>query len=225
MRSSGPVIRTSSPVSSPTSRRAVSSVVSSGCGVPLGRVHVRPSRSRRRLPTTSWGRPASYRTTMPPAEVAVAVLRRATAPGRRWDDDPHPIVRSGPSASPQPAGHDALGRTASPVAARDGSRASARTVRRRRRAARSGRPWWRRTSPALRGRVGALALDSTGARNAPPAAPRTWRRCYVPWAAMVLGRSCLASARPSVARMVSAVSGASARRSSARSISRCAAAT
>ena len=41
-----------------TSRSAVSSVVSPGCGVPLGSVQVTPSRSRRRLPTTSCGAPS-----------------------------------------------------------------------------------------------------------------------------------------------------------------------
>ena len=54
-----PLIRTLSPVSSSTSRRAVSSRLSPAIGVPLGNVHVRPSRSRRRLPTTSHGAPDS----------------------------------------------------------------------------------------------------------------------------------------------------------------------
>ena len=58
-------------------------VVSPTSGVPLGSVQVRPSRSRRRLPTTSHGCPPSYRTTIPPAEVAVEPLSRATAPTRR----------------------------------------------------------------------------------------------------------------------------------------------
>ena len=41
IESSGPVMRTSRPVSSATSRRAVASVVSSGSGVPFGSVQVR----------------------------------------------------------------------------------------------------------------------------------------------------------------------------------------
>ena len=79
-------------------------------GVPLGRVQVRTSRSRRRPPTTSWGRPASYRTTMPPAEVAVAVLRRATAPRRRWDAGPLRSARNVPNASSPTAGLGDRGR-------------------------------------------------------------------------------------------------------------------
>ena len=44
-----------------------------------------------------------YRTTMPPADVAVAVLRRATAPSRRGDADPDRIEQHEPNAS-RPAG-------------------------------------------------------------------------------------------------------------------------
>ena len=54
---SGRTIRTSSPVSSRTSRRAVSSVVSAGLGVPFGRVQVTPSRSRSALADDQLGRP------------------------------------------------------------------------------------------------------------------------------------------------------------------------
>ena len=80
-------MRTSSPVSSATSRSAVCSSVSPGFGVPLGSVQVLPSRSRRRRPATSCGTPAMLRMTIPPAEVAVARLSRATAPTRRARDD------------------------------------------------------------------------------------------------------------------------------------------
>ncbi len=106
MEPSGPVMRTSRPVSSATSRRAVASRrLVAGPGVPFGSVHVLlSSRSRRRLPTTSWARPSAYRTTMPPAEVAVAFLRRATAPRRRWDVGAVRNARSEPSASSPAAG-------------------------------------------------------------------------------------------------------------------------
>ena len=94
-RVEGSVIRTSSPVSSATSRNAVCSRVSPAVGVPLGSVQVRLSRSRRRLPTTSDGPSESNRTTTPPAEVAVADLRRATAPTRRRIDVPSQCGRTG----------------------------------------------------------------------------------------------------------------------------------
>ena len=101
-----PVMRTSRPVSSATSRRAVSSVDSPRFGVPLGRVQARPSRSRRRLPTTSWGRPSSCRTTMPPADVAVAFLSRATAPYRRARCAPVRVHPTASSASARPGADD-----------------------------------------------------------------------------------------------------------------------
>ncbi len=122
IESSGPVMRTLSPVSSSTSRMAVCSRLSPGSGVPLGSVQVRPSRSRRRLPTTSHGWPDSYRTTIPPAEVAVEVLRPATAPTRRPGGGPRRDARSGPTPWP-PA--DAAGRCACRLRdAPDGSHAS-----------------------------------------------------------------------------------------------------
>ncbi len=218
-------MRTSSPVSSATSRSAVSSMVSAPCGVPLGRVHVRPTRSRRRLPTTNCGRPFSYRTTMPPAEVAVLVLRRATAPRRRWDGDPTRTDRTEPNASSPTAGPGGRGRLSVSVVGRASPTADADTGRHPSRGARSGRWPPPRTTSARRGRGDAHGHGSTGARNALPVGPRTSRRCCGPWAAMVLGQSCLASAALSDSRMAEAVSGASAPRSRARSISRCAAAT
>ena len=92
---SGSTIRTSRPVSSPTSRSAVSSTVSPGSGVPLGSVQVTASRPRRRMPTTRDGRSRSALTTTPPAEVASAALRRATAPrGRSGGAGPATAARS-----------------------------------------------------------------------------------------------------------------------------------
>ena len=65
---------------------------------------------------------------MPPADVAVAVLRRATAPWRRWVDGPDRRVRSGPNASGHrgAAGRRAIGRgaaRAAPTGVEPGQRA------------------------------------------------------------------------------------------------------
>ena len=98
---------TSSPVSSATSRRAVCSVDSPGWGVPFGRVQVWISLRR---PATNRGIPASNRTTTPPAEVAVACFRRATAPTRRSIGSRAPGRSDATSAStPRDADSTALG--------------------------------------------------------------------------------------------------------------------
>ena len=115
------MIRTSRPVSSPTSRIAVCSRVSPGLGVPFGSVQVTMSRSRRREPTTRCGSPDSKRTTIPPADVAVAVLSRATAPWRRWTGGPSRRGRNAPSAS---RWRDAGGRPSLAAAGPPGRRAS-----------------------------------------------------------------------------------------------------
>ncbi len=80
IESTGARMRTSSPVSSSTSRRAVCSIVSAPSGVPFGSDHVTPSRSRRRLPSTISSPCSRRRTTIPPAEVARAVGRLCRDP-------------------------------------------------------------------------------------------------------------------------------------------------
>ena len=58
-----------------------------GWAFPWAASRCTPSRSRRRRPATSWGTPSTNRMTMPPAEVAVALLQArhgaAAARGRR----------------------------------------------------------------------------------------------------------------------------------------------
>ena len=217
-----PVIRTSRPVSSATSRRAVSSVVSPRSGVPLGSVQVRPSRSRRRLPTTSWGRPASYRTTMPPAEVAVAVLRRATAPGgagtatRPGAPGAGPVHRDQRARIGRSRTRGRAGRWAAPAGAQagDGPASEPRSTVGARPTAREGRG--RRAGPSRRSRA---RLDGRTNRAA-------GRAAYLAAMLCSMGRNGSASVgrlqAPS-SRAVAhglAVSGASAPRASARSISR-----
>ena len=64
------------------------------------------------------------------------------------------------------------------------------------------------TNRPVAGRVGVRGPGWTDARTWPPDGPRTWRRCCAPWAAMVPVQSRGASARASVSRIASAVSGA-----------------
>ena len=144
IESSGPVIRTSSPVSSPTSRRAVSSVVSPGLGVPLGRVQVRPSRSRRRLPTTSCGSPGLVSDDDPAGgrggrgpqarHGAVAALGRRPVPARPEraqciaTSGPRPAVRG--TARPGRRGSRASRRAGGPADATSGPRSTVGAGRR-----------------------------------------------------------------------------------------------
>ena len=164
------------PVSSATSRRAVSSVVSPGLGVPFGRVHVQPSRSRRRLPTTNHARPDSWRITMPPADVAVTALRRATAPTRRRGARPR-APGAGPLHHDQWTGPatPTMGRSGgldgAPTGAQPGQRSDVGAVQ-------DGRPHARSTegNPAGRGpsrRVHGCRLDGRTNR----CAARTGARC------------------------------------------------
>ena len=212
-------MRTSRPVSSATSRRAV-------CSSRLARVRralrQRPGpavTSRRRLPTTNWGIPSSYRTTMPPAEVAVAFLRRATAPRRRSE------VGAVPGRPERAQCIDDHGRGGRPVdvgaAGRlDGAPARAELDERRE----SGPPEHGRprrggagTCRWRGGRAAARGPATTGGRNAPPAAPRTWRRCCAAWAQSYRFRpACKRSPRG----VRAARSGVSAPRASASAISR-----
>ena len=73
MAPTGATMRTSSPVSSATSRSAVSSTVSPSSGVPLGSVQLEPSRSRRRRPRQISSPQSVSRMTTPPHDVARAV--------------------------------------------------------------------------------------------------------------------------------------------------------
>ena len=124
---------------------------------------------------------------MPPADVAVAALRRATAPMRRADDEARPrIARSGPSASPPAAAADRCAAPADrPVGSPASRREAGRAGRRRADGARSIGPGARGTDRPAEDRVGARGPGRTGARIGPPDGPRTWRRCCAPWAAMV----------------------------------------
>ena len=76
MSPSGPSSSTRRPVSSRVSRSAVSSRVSPASGVPLGRAH---SGGRRRWTSAISVRPSFDRWTTPPADVARAFRRAATA--------------------------------------------------------------------------------------------------------------------------------------------------
>ena len=198
-------MRTSSPVSSADlaeGRLLASSRRGRAC--PSAASRCWPSRSRRRLPTTSWG-----------------------TPGRVSDDD---AARGGGGGGPQ-ACHGAaaaLGRRPAPERP---ERAQCIVTNGRTRRSRTMRPGRSRTAPARAqtrvtgrhqghaagsGRRATAENDARAPRPsrrsrraarrtheiAPPVAPRTWRRCCVPWAAMVLGQSCLASAFLSESRML-----------------------
>ena len=150
---------------------------------------------------------------MPPAEVAVAVLRRATAPRRRWDADPTRIDRSGPSASGRPDAADG-------------------------RAADRDRPWsaparpQTRVGPGIRaaqlGRADVTAQNDATAAEAEATLPRrldgrtkraAGRAAYLAAMLCPMGRNGTRSVRPCKRRredlrMADAVSGASAPRAS-----------
>ena len=107
IESTGATIRTSSPVSSATSRSAVCLGGLAACGVPLGRVQVTAVALAPTAARQSWNRSPSVRMTMPPDEVAVACLSRATAPAaaartasRRWRAVPGPREGSDRSDAP-----------------------------------------------------------------------------------------------------------------------------
>ena len=113
------------------------------------------------------GLPSSKRTTMPPAEVAVPVLSRATAPWRRSSGGSRPRRRtpsSGRRPGPRPAVDDAAGRVAAvdraPVAAELGEDAVAGSAEDR--------------------QAGRRGLERAGAAEAQPALARPGRRADEP---------------------------------------------
>ena len=151
-------MRTSRPVSSRTSRRAVCSGVSSPSGVPLGSDQVAPSRSRRRRPSSSSRPPGVRRRRMPPAEKARAVARpwgrSGTVPpqrsaGRRRQGRAGASARPGASRRSQVQAAHAGPDAAALVPTRGGS-----GLRAARRTAPSGsRPAAARAASGLRGPV------------------------------------------------------------------------
>ena len=214
------MIRTSRPVSSATSRRAVSSRrlapvrACPSAGSRSGR-RARDGGCRRRATAG----PTSWRTTMPPADVAVAVLSRATAPmrragvgpSRRRPDRAHCIATERPRATAaRSRGRRPAGWRASRLAAGVSGATSGPVQDGRSRAGRAG------TSRTAAGRAGARGRGPTGGRIGPPGGPRTWRRCCAPWAAMVprSGRPC--KRRVEHFAHLRRVSGASAPRASAQ---------
>ena len=142
-----------------------------------------------------------WRTTIPPAEVAVAVLSRATAPSRRStaDDPRRPGARPvhGDPGSRRPGRRPRLGRGRDrpPSSAQADAAAATRdgAGRRARRPASDAKAATGRGPAVARGR------GRTGGRNGPPAGPRTWRRCCAPWAAWYRFRRPLARAACSAA--------------------------
>jgi hypothetical protein len=73
MVSSGPISSTSRPVSSRTSRIAVSATVSPGSWAPLGRVHWRVPLTERWATSATGASGLGWASTTPPAETARAV--------------------------------------------------------------------------------------------------------------------------------------------------------
>ena len=122
--------------------------------------------------------PPSNLMTMPPADVAVAFLSRATAPMRRWSADRDPTARTLPSASRRPgeAGRSGIGGFAP-----DGCFASSPGAARGGRDRPGEEPSRERESPGKRlsdeGRVAARGPGSKGERSGPPVGLRTSRRC------------------------------------------------
>ena len=214
-------MRTSRPVSSATSRIAVSSRVSPALGVPFGRVQVTMSRSRRREPTTRCGSPSSNRTTIPPADVAVVVLSRATAPWRRWTGGPSRLGRNAPSAS---RSQDEVGRPSLDAAGPRGRRATRREAGQGRFRPDGGGPWRRVVAAwnepaARRPRCRSRARDDGCTNRAAE------RAAY--FAAMLSSTGPMVPLQTGVAsddRRFPAASGVRAPRASARAISRSAAA-
>ena len=197
-------------------------------GVPLGSVQVRPSRSRRRLPDDEPGLARLVANDDPAGggggrgpqagHGADAAPGRRAVPGR--PDLAHSMVTVGPDAGRSPAPSTTAGWIARQLAR---SRASGATSGPRSTvgadAGRLERPGRAEAEPALPRRA------STGGRIGPPGGPRTWPRCCDPWEAMVPVQDGLArpSRRPTHLPRRPPVPGRHA--SSARSISRRAAAT
>ena len=195
IESSGPVIRTSSPVSSRdlaegrllgrlaagracpwAASRSRRRARAGGCRRRAGAVRPRTGRRcrRRRWRSRSSGAPRR--------RGGAGTTARPGAPGAG------PVHRD---RGPRPAARGCDGGPAG------GSRASRRAGARQRadvRAAQHGRRAGRRPERRRpgRGRAAARGPGSTGGRIGPPAGPRTWRRCCAPWAAMVprSGRPC-----------------------------------
>ena len=216
IESRGPVIRTSRPVSSATSRRAVCSRGLAGVGRALGQGpghgrRVRAGGCRRRggdvrlVPDDDAARGRGGGGPQA-CHGAVAALddgrRRPVRPERAQC-----IATAGRGRPPRTMGRAGRGprqrarsraKGAGIGAAQDGLARRAR----------------RRTRRRARGRAGARAPGSTGARIAPPAGPRTWRRCCAPWARNGTGsvRRCKRSSSATAGRRPLPVSARHARR-------------
>ena len=163
---------------------------------------------------------------MPPADVAVPVLRRATAPWRRSiggscrrAPEPVQLIATAGRGRPSVAPRVGAGRIA-----RQSPRSRARTLP-------PGR--WRTVRRGGRGPEGAGAAEAesplAGLRRGADEprrldGPRTARRCCAPWAPMVPPQTGVASGSASVIRSSAAASGVRARRSTAIAISRSASA-